>query len=58
MKPVARAVIDYAVGFVLLVAGIGLLSANTVLGKAIGVVCALVGVLMILGRILAGRNAE
>lgn len=57
MKPVARAVLDYAVGFVLLVAGVGLLSSTTALGKAIGVLCAVVGVLMIVGRILAGRNA-
>jgi len=53
-----RAVVDYVVGFILLAGGIGLLSSTTVVGKAIGVVCILVGGLMIVGRLLAGRNAD
>lgn len=53
-----RAIIDYVVGFVLLAGGIGLLSAPGAVVKAVGVVCIIVGALLIVGRLVAGARSE
>jgi len=55
-----RAVIDYVVGFVLLVFGVSLFRATspTAVSVAIGVLAVTVGLGLIFGRLIAGKNAD
>lgn len=55
-----RAVIDYVVGFVLLVFGVFMFRAPspTAVSIAIGIIAVLVGLGLIFGRLIAGKNAD
>lgn len=55
-----RTVIDYVVGFILLVFGVSLFRATspTAVSIAIGVLAVVVGLGLIFGRLVAGKNAD
>lgn len=52
-----RIILDYVVGFILLLFGVGgIMSGGSPLLVTIAVIAGVIGLLMIVGRILAGRQ--
>jgi len=54
-----RALTDYVLGFLLVLGGMAIFSAGAnALGLTIALVCVLVGALLIVGRLIGGRNVD